>query len=191
MDFFDKADKVLKDKLQAVKDEKRHEQMMSAIDSIGETVKTALESVIITVPDVIVPDIKVPKIDTPVIPEIKLPDIVIPEVKVPEINTDGIEQAVFDAIASIEFPTPKVTVQPTVVNVPEPKVTVNVPEVKFPEQINYNVLPKYDYGSVEYKLEPPTEIWTLQKDNKVVAQITMVYFDKEREELKSFDIKEL
>ena len=188
MDKLQQTDKILKDKLQALKEQKRHDEIVGLISLMGENLvdemKTAISDVTISVPEIKLPEIIIPKIDTPTIPEIKVPDITIPEIK-----TNGIEQAVFDAISSIEFPTPQVTVQPTTVNVPEPKVTVNVPEVKFPEQINYNVLPKYDFGSVEYKLEPPTEIWTLQKDGGIVATITMVYFDKEREELKSFDIK--
>jgi len=111
------TDQFLKDKVQELKDQKKHDEMVGLIALLGENLTEDIKKAISEV-----------KIEAPTIPEIKTPELppfpafpafpeypAFPEVKLPTINV----------------PTPQVTVNvpevklPTI-NVPEPKVTVNV-----------------------------------------------------------------
>lgn len=191
-----KTDKFLKEKLHDLKEQKRHEEIVGTIALMGENLvdemKSAISSIKIEAPEI--PEIQIPKIETPIIPEIKLPDF--PEIKIPEINTDGIEEAIAKGFMSVEIPQPNITVNPTTVNLPEPKVTVNVPQpkvtVNVPEQISDAVLPKYDSGTVKHRINAAdgtfSDVWTFTLQGKKVAVVTLIYSDKEREELASFNI---
>jgi len=192
----EQADKFLKEKLHDLKEQKRHEEIVGTIALMGETltddIVKAIKEIKIDAPEI--PEIQIPKIETPIIPEIKLPDF--PEIKIPEIQTDGIEEAIAKGFMSVEIPQPQITVTPTTVNLPEPKVTVNVPQpkvtVNVPEQISDAVIPKYDSGTVKHRINAVdgtfSDVWTFTLKGKKVAVVTLIYSDKEREELASFKI---
>ncbi len=142
----------------------------------------AIEQLVIKSPDVTVPEIKVPDIH---VPEIKAPDVHVPpfEIPTPIINVNVPDVIVPEIkIPEINVPTPQVTVNPPVVN-------VQPPDIHFPATVRESALPPYDSGSVQHTLNPIGEIWTLYKDEAVVAIVTITYFDQDKEEMSSFNIK--
>lgn len=105
------------------------------------------------------------KIDSPEMPQI-------------DIDTSGIEQAIQSALSGIN------------INVPETKMpTMKAPIVNIPE--NKTLIPEYDAGTVQYTIEPSTECWTLTKNGKTVAKVTLTYFDTDRTELSGFNIEKV
>lgn len=187
------VDQKLKDKLEELKQQKRQDEVLGLISMVGEmvveSIQKAISEIKIVVPDIDtpeIPEIVVPKIEMPdfpsfpeiTIPEIKIPEITVPEIKIPdfpEINTDGIREAIQESFSKLTFP--------------EPRVEVNIPEMKMPKMPEIEQLPPYDNGSVKYTLEPIGEVWTLRKGKKVVAKVTLTYFDKDMNELASFNIE--
>lgn len=122
----------------------------------------AIRAISISVPDI---NVKVPE----------MPAITIPEIRVPEVNVPAPQVTV--NVPEIKLP---------VIKVPKADVTVNIPEIR-----HNTLLPDYDSGTVAYKLEPPTEEWTLCKDGKEVCILSIVYRDTDMNTVSGFTIKKL